>query len=219
MDEIQGTHVFNAAATSCRACTNQTFSTADRVSQLLSLLQSTPAGQAVANAAGLTVNNDNINGANYPPSLTLLSTFYTLVFRFSSFMFTLQSTFTSTLLPLISSTLSSITTKPDLASIVLLLVVLFLSLKVLGMLLNTVLWWVRLVFRLAFWGGIVGVGLWVWIRGAEGVVGDLQSLSGVWAEEYRYWQEKAGAQGGGGMGGGLGGTGRGNQQGGGRAWR
>lgn len=58
------------------------------------------------------------------------------------------------------------------------------------MLVNTVMFWVRLVCRVAFWGGLALVGFWMWTRGPEGVVADAQMWAGRWAQEYRYFSEQ-----------------------------
>jgi len=80
---------------------------------------------------------------------------------------------------------------PSLATIALLVFILFISLNILNMLWKWVKWWVDLTLRLAFWGGLVVVGMWVWSRGPDGFIEDLQELAAYWNEEYRYYKEKA----------------------------
>lgn len=58
------------------------------------------------------------------------------------------------------------------------------------MLVNTVMFWIRLAARVAFWGGLAIVGFWMWSRGPEGVIEDLGFWSGRWTEEYRYFTER-----------------------------
>lgn len=58
------------------------------------------------------------------------------------------------------------------------------------MLVNTVMFWFRLVFRVAFWGGLALVGLWMWTRGPEGVVEDLGTWAGRWRQEYEFYSER-----------------------------
>ncbi|KAK4993951.1 hypothetical protein LTR50_000166 [Elasticomyces elasticus] len=106
-------------------------------------------------------------------------------------LYSLGTTFKSYLLPL----LDRVTQNPDLATIVLVLIILFLSLKILNMLWQAVMFWVRLATRIVFWGGIILTGLWVWNRGLGGVADDLGYWSGVWGEEYQYWKEQANAAG------------------------
>lgn len=98
--------------------------------------------------------------------------------------------YTSILKAYTAPLLNALTQKPDLATLALLLLILFLSLKILNMLVNTVMFWFRMLFRVAFWGGLAAVGLWMWTRGPEGVVEDLQLWAGMWAQEYRYFSER-----------------------------
>ncbi|PNS19780.1 Sexual differentiation process protein isp4 [Sphaceloma murrayae] len=83
-----------------------------------------------------------------------------------------------------------ITDKPDLASLALLLILLFISLKVLNLLYQAVMWWVRLFFRLVFWGAIIAVVTWVVARGPDGVVDDIGGLVDTFKGEYSYWQAR-----------------------------
>lgn len=87
--------------------------------------------------------------------------------------------------------MTALTQKPDLATLALLLLILFLSLKILNMLVNTVMFWIRLAARLMFWGSLAVIGLWMWTRGPAGVMEDVQSWSYVWTQEYKYFTERA----------------------------
>lgn len=71
--------------------------------------------------------------------------------------------------PYILSPLSSLLTSstPDLVTVFLLLLILFLSLKILDYTRRMVLFWVWLVFRVVFWGVILAVGYWVYSVGVE----------------------------------------------------
>ncbi|KAJ9647790.1 hypothetical protein H2199_001565 [Coniosporium tulheliwenetii] len=100
-------------------------------------------------------------------------------------LYTLRDTLSSTLSPL----LTRVTTNPDLTSILLLLALLFLSIKILDAAARALLFWVRLAVRLAFWGALAVGGLWVWTRGVEGTVEDLESLGRVWMGEYERFKE------------------------------
>jgi hypothetical protein len=97
-----------------------------------------------------------------------------------------------------------VTTSPDLASIALLIIILFFSLKILDMAWRVVLFWVQLAVRVVFWGALVLGSLYVWNRGVDGTVDDAQELALYWADQYAYYQQQAemarklGAQGGGG---------------------
>lgn len=86
--------------------------------------------------------------------------------------------------------LNAVTQKPDLATIALVLLILLLSLKLLNMLWTAVIFWVRLAYRIVFWGGLAAVALWMWTRGPDGVVEDLGYWAGAWNEEYKYWKER-----------------------------
>ena len=52
------------------------------------------------------------------------------------------------------------------------------------MMYRAVMFWVNMVFRLVFWGAIVMLGLWMWNRGVEGFVEDVQGLGEYWVGEY-----------------------------------
>lgn len=92
----------------------------------------------------------------------------------------------SYILPIIDQ----VSRKPDLATIALLLVIFFISLKLLNMLWQTVMFWFNLARRLLFWGGLVVLGLWMYTRGPEGVQEDVQYWMGVWTNERDYWKER-----------------------------
>ncbi|KAF2094554.1 hypothetical protein NA57DRAFT_80355 [Rhizodiscina lignyota] len=98
---------------------------------------------------------------------------------------------------ILSSLLSHIQQSPDIASIALLLILLFISLKIVNLLFRTIMFWVDLFFKIAFYGGLAALGLWVWSRGIDGVEEDLSNLVGMWSAEYRFWKEreKMGVQG------------------------
>lgn len=87
--------------------------------------------------------------------------------------------------------ITAVTQKPDLATIALLLLIIFLSLKILNMLLSTVMFWFRLATSIIFWGSLAIAGLWMWTRGPEGVLEDLGHWGGVWTEEYKQLTERA----------------------------
>ncbi|KAK1068766.1 hypothetical protein LTR74_005424 [Friedmanniomyces endolithicus] len=98
--------------------------------------------------------------------------------------------------------IDTVSHKPDLATLALLLVIVLVSLKIVDMLWQTLLFWVRLVRRLLFWGGAVGLAVWLWSRGPAGVVEDVGYWVGAWRMEYAGWKEREmGARGGVGFGG------------------
>ena len=100
---------------------------------------------------------------------------------------TLTSAIRSYLLPLIDR----VAQKPDLASILLVLLILFLSLKILNMLWQAVMFWVRLATRIIFWGGAAVIALWIANRGVDGAVEDMQHWSQVWTGEYQHWKDRS----------------------------
>jgi len=71
------------------------------------------------------------------------------------------------------------------------LIILFISLKILNILYQTVIFWVSLVFRVLFWGSFVALGFWVWNRGIDGVINDAQTIATDWKGQYDYFQEQA----------------------------
>jgi hypothetical protein len=77
-----------------------------------------------------------------------------------------------------------LTTQPDIASILVLIAVLFVSFKILGMAYRAIMFWVYLVFRLAFWIAIGLTGYWVYTRGVDGFVEDVTGLAEYWSGEY-----------------------------------
>lgn len=80
--------------------------------------------------------------------------------------------------------------KPDLATIALILVIVLVSLKLLDMLWQTMLFWLRLLKTVLFWGGLVALALWMWSRGPDGMMVDMEHWWGVWNQEYGYWKER-----------------------------
>jgi hypothetical protein len=95
----------------------------------------------------------------------------------------------------ISPLANKIITQPDVASILVLLAIFFISLKILGMMYRAVIFWVKLALQMVLWGGILVVGLWVYNRGLEGFVEDAQGLIEYWLGQYEmYSQEVKGFQ-------------------------
>lgn len=102
-------------------------------------------------------------------------------------LYTITSKIQAFILPLIDRVMQ----KPDLATIGLLLVVLFLSLKILNMAWQALMFWVRLARRVVFWGGLAALGFWLYNRGVDGAVDDAGQWANVWSKEYEYWKERA----------------------------
>ncbi|KAF2472276.1 uncharacterized protein BDR25DRAFT_303001 [Lindgomyces ingoldianus] len=110
----------------------------------------------------------------FPPSL--LSTIITITTTTFGIFKTLQTHLTPLFLRL--------TTQPDLATILTLAILLLISLKILDMAYRAVMFWVKLIFRLVVWGSVAGIALWVWQRGPDGFVDDVQGLFEFWQERY-----------------------------------
>jgi len=72
----------------------------------------------------------------------------------------------------------------DLPSLALILIIFVLAYILLTWVWAMIRFWVRLVSNIVFWGAIVGVGAYVWVRGIDGVVQDVQEWSEVWKAEY-----------------------------------
>jgi len=68
---------------------------------------------------------------------------------------------------------------PDLVQILILAVILFISLKVLDYARRVIVFWVMLVFRLVFWGSLLGLGLYVYRVGVENAGRDVGWVWGV----------------------------------------
>lgn len=97
-----------------------------------------------------------------------------------------MSTAKSYLLPVVDQ----VSRKPDLATIALLLIILFVSLKILNMLYQTFLFWLRMARRVVFWGGLVGLAIWMYTRGPDGAAADLRCWYDTWTAEYKHWKEQ-----------------------------
>jgi len=96
------------------------------------------------------------------------------------------STLKSWILPVVDQ----LSKKPDLATLALTLVIVLLSLKLLNMLVQTVLFWFRMAYRLAFWGGLVGLALWMYTRGPDGVADDIQYWYNTWNTEFEHFKDQ-----------------------------
>jgi hypothetical protein len=131
---------------------------------------------------------DNLDWASYLHQL--LPSSLSLLYGSNTYLQTLHS-FSTRVSTAFSPLLNRVSTSPDLASIALLLVILVLSLQLLNLLWRAVTFWVRLVSRVVTWVTIIGLGLWLWNRGPDGVMEDIETLATIWVREYRLWQERA----------------------------
>jgi hypothetical protein len=85
---------------------------------------------------------------------------------------------------------SRVVTQPDVASILALVAIFFISLKILDMMYRAVLFWVNMVIRLALWGSMAVLGLWVYNRGIDGFVRDVQDISQTWMGSYEKYSNE-----------------------------
>ena len=71
------------------------------------------------------------------------------------------------------------------------LVILYISLKLVNMLVQSVLFWVRLTFRITFWGGLVVLAFWLSQRGVDGAAEDVGYWYRMWKGELDYYKSQA----------------------------
>ncbi|MCJ1441300.1 MAG: hypothetical protein MMC23_001786 [Stictis urceolatum] len=86
-----------------------------------------------------------------------------------------------TLLPLLQILLDdpSSFSPSDFLPLVTILAAGLMSLVALRMMVRTVVFWIRLGLRLAWWGAVLGVGAWVYQRGVEGAIKDAGWVLGL----------------------------------------
>lgn len=90
----------------------------------------------------------------------------------------------------ITPLIEQVAQKPDLATVALLLVILFVSLKLLNMVYQTLLFWLRMARRVVVWGGLAALAVWMYSRGPEGAAADVQYWYDMWMGEYQRWKEQ-----------------------------
>ena len=76
-------------------------------------------------------------------------------------------------------TSTSTAAMPDLVSVLILIAILFISLKILDYARRVVMFWVGLAFKLIFWGFIIGLGWYAYRFGVESTGRDLGWLWGI----------------------------------------
>jgi hypothetical protein len=86
--------------------------------------------------------------------------------------------------------LTRVVTQPDVATILALLVIFFISLKILDMMYRAVMFWVNMAIRLVFWGALIVLGFWVWNRGIDGFVDDVSGLGEHWMGQYQKYSDE-----------------------------
>lgn len=85
---------------------------------------------------------------------------------------------------------AQLSSNPDLATIAILVIVLFISLKIMNMLYRTIMWWISLLTRLVFLTAVLMTGLWIWQRGFSGAANDATAVGQKWQKHYQYWQQQ-----------------------------
>lgn len=55
------------------------------------------------------------------------------------------------------------------------------------MFVRSILFWVRLAFRMVVLAAVLGVGMWLYARGVDGAVEDCAVWVEVWKKEYEFW--------------------------------
>lgn len=86
--------------------------------------------------------------------------------------------------------LTKLVTQPDVASILLVIAIFFISMKILDMMYRAVLFWINLVFQLVLYGGMAVLGIWIYTRGVEGFVEDVTDLGHRWMGEYEKYSDE-----------------------------
>ncbi|ODH33127.1 hypothetical protein ACO22_03318 [Paracoccidioides brasiliensis] len=116
------------------------------------------------------------NASKYiPPSVSLQALSY--YSTFNTHFHTVQQEY---LQPYVISPLYTlINSPPDLPSVLILCVILYLSLRILDYARRIIAFWVVLLFRLVFWGSILGGGYYVYVVGFEKASRDVGWLLGV----------------------------------------
>jgi uncharacterized protein YggT (Ycf19 family) len=108
------------------------------------------------------------------------------------FIFQTQRQIYPILLPYLNTAANLAHKSPAIITVGILLLFLLIAMQVLNFIRRVMVWWFKLVMRIAFWTVVVLVISAVWQRGPERTVGDLvgwgQELSEVWWREYRRWE-------------------------------
>ncbi|KAF2274553.1 uncharacterized protein EI97DRAFT_468732 [Westerdykella ornata] len=86
-----------------------------------------------------------------------------------------------------------VATEPDFKSILILVLVLFAAYKILHTAYRVVIAWIRLGISLVMWAGIATVSLWIYARGIDGFVDDVQEQMENWLQWASGWQSHVSA--------------------------
>ncbi|KAJ5713976.1 Nuclear pore assembly and biogenesis protein APQ12 [Penicillium malachiteum] len=101
-------------------------------------------------------------------------------------------------------TTTSTAAMPDLMTVLIMVVILFFSLKLLDYMRRLVMFWVTLAFQVLFWGSVLGLGWYVYTVGVENAGRDLGWIWGVVMGFVQDFQARAAASSGGKSGAGTG---------------
>lgn len=96
------------------------------------------------------------------------------------------------LLPYLNKAAIMAQDSPGIITVGILLLFLLITMQILNFIRRVMMFWLRLVTRIMFWGGVVLLGAAVWQRGVGQSVEDIadwgRELSEVWWREYRRWE-------------------------------
>jgi hypothetical protein len=116
-----------------------------------------------------------------PYLLPLLRQFYTLQHRFYTQLYPV-------LLPYLNTLFLWAHESPAIISVGALILFLLITMQIMNFFRRMMMFWVRIMWRIAFWGGLVAVGSVVYQRGLERTVNDAvhwgEQLAEVWWREY-----------------------------------
>lgn len=118
----------------------------------------------------------------YQPYASYLKPIYRTLFLTQSYFYRYIFPTLYPLYTLSNNALQSLSSDaPDLLTLGILAAILFISLKVLDYMRKTIVYWISVAIRLAMWGTVAGVGIYVWQRGAEQSVEDFGWVWGLLA--------------------------------------
>jgi hypothetical protein len=110
----------------------------------------------------------------------------------TSILYTIQSTITPFLLPVLNHAAVFAQDSPAVITVGMLLLLLVISMQILNFARRLIAFWTRIMFQVLFYGGIVVFVMVVWQRGVGRTVRDLaewaQEIKDVWWKEYRRWE-------------------------------
>lgn len=125
----------------------------------------------------LQTSNKQSDFQDYLSHASYLSTLYSIAMRSKAFVMAVVNEIS--------------TTSPSLTSLALLLIVLFLSLRILGMLWRAFIFWVNLAIKTVFGLGLAFIAVWIFTRGPDGFAEDVQDVASYWLKEYKRYSGTA----------------------------